>query len=422
MQIALHNPARKIIFLGTCSLLVAVYLGWAARQFLAAYFAGRSDAASLQTAIKLDPGNPEYQYLLGRYYLLEQEPQAAAEFAKSAVALNPHNARYWFDLSTAYLMLGNSDQQKSALQHAILANPASPEVAWEAANLYWVEGDTDDALKEFHVVLENDPYLPPAALERCWRIKPDVDALLRDVVPRNSDMYSLFLSFLTSRKETAAAARVWSQIAQLQQPVERRIAFDYIRYLLAQQEIAQARLVWQQAARLSDLADYQPSPQNLVVNGDFSLPMLNGGFDWLYEKSDDVSLALDQAESRSGHQSLSVVFDSRGMEDAGIRQLIPVEPNAKYEFSAYFKTEDLEGAGGPRFVIQDLFTGTTYCASDELRNAGFWKQIGGTFDTGPDSKMLLLRLQRVPAGNAIRGKLWIDSIRLTQIRSAGVLQ
>ena len=122
---------------------------------------------------------------------------------------------------------------------------------------------------------------------------------------------------------------------------------------------------------------YQPSPENLVVNGDFSLPVLNGGFDWLYEKSSDVSLALDATELHSGQRSLSIVFDSRGIDDIGIRQLIPVEPNTTYEFSAYFKSQGLMGAGGPRFLLADRFTGANYFASDELKDAEFWKQVRG---------------------------------------------
>ena len=268
------------------------------------------------------------------------------------------------------------------------------------------------------MVLENDPYLPPAALERCWRIKPDVNALLRDVVPRRADTYSMFLDFLISRNEPAAAASVWTQIVEIQQPVETRNVFNYVQYLIERKEVAEAHQVWQQAAILSNLLGYQPSPENLVVNGDFSQPVLNGGFDWRYEKLSDVSLALDPTESHSGHRSLSITFDSRGIEDAGIRQLIPVEPNATYEFSAYFKSEALEGAGGPRFLLQDQFTATSYFASQELKDADFWKQVSGTFNTGPDTKLLLLRIQRVPPGNAIRGKLWIDSVRLAQIHPA----
>jgi len=417
MQIALQSPTRKVIFLATCLALTGGYLGLASRAFLADRFSQELDLASLQLAARLDPRNAEYQYRLGRYFLQTQDSPAAAElFLKSAVALNSHNATYWFELSRAYQRLASPDQQKDALQHALADDPSTPEAAWDAANLYWSLGEIDRALEEFRVVLENDPYLPPEALDRCWRIKPDVNALLRDVVPRRADSYSTFLDFLISRNEPSAAATVWTQMVQLQQPVEMHHVFDYAWYLIERREVAQAHQAWQQAASLSNLLGYQSSPENLVVNGDFSLPVLNGGFDWRYEKLADVSLALDPIESHSGHRSLSIVFDSRGIEDAGIRQLIPVEPKTKYEFSAYFKSEGLEGAGGPRFLLQDQFTATNYFASKELKDADFWKQVSGTFSTGPDAKLLVLRIQRVPAGNAIRGKLWIDGVRLAQVQ------
>ncbi len=202
MQIALQSPARKMMFLGTCLALTAVYLGLAARAFLADHFSQQLDLASLQMAARLEPANAEYQYRLGHYFLQTQhEPETAVQFFKSATALNPHNASYWFELSRAYQRLASPDQQKDALQHAIAADPSTPDVAWDAANLYWSLGETDKALQEFRVVLENDPYLPLAALDRCWRIKPDVNALLRDVVPRKADTYSTFLDFLISRNE-----------------------------------------------------------------------------------------------------------------------------------------------------------------------------------------------------------------------------
>ena len=59
-----------------------------------------------------------------------------------------------------------------------------------------------------------------------------------------------------------------------------------------------------------------------------------------------------------------------------------------------------------------LYTAATYFTSDELKNADFWKEVSGTFTTGPDTKLLLLRIQREPPGLPIKGKLWIDSIRL----------
>jgi len=414
MTIAIRSPARKTILLATCLTLTTVYIGFVVRGFVADHFSQKLDLASLQTAAKLEPENAYYQYRLGNYFLqAQQSPMTAISFFKSATALNPYDARYWLELARSYRRLNDRDHQKDALQHATTADPSNPEVAWDAANFYWSMGETDEALREFRIVLENDSYLPPPALEACWRIKPDVKALLQNVVPRNADTYSTLLDFLLSKNEADAAATVWNQVVGLRQRVDRRYVFEYVRYLISGGQVGQALRVWGQSADLCDLSEYQPSLKNRVVNGDFSSPVLNGGFDWTYEKSPDVSLSLDPIESHAGHRSLSIVFDSHGIEDAGIRQLIPVEPDTKYEFSAYFKSQALEGAGGPRFVLEDQFTGTNYFASDDLKDADEWKQVEGTFSTGTQTKLLVLRIQRVPAGNAIRGKLWIADMRLT---------
>ena len=56
-------------------------------------------------------------------------------------------------------------------------------------------------------------------------------------------------------------------------------------------------------------------------------------------------LAFDPTQPHSGNRSLSIVFNSAAVNDAGILQIIPVQPNTNYEFSANFKAEDIEGAG-----------------------------------------------------------------------------
>ncbi|MBZ5722048.1 MAG: hypothetical protein LAO03_16875 [Acidobacteriia bacterium] len=415
MQIPLDSPGRKALLLAACLLLTAGYLGFSLAEFVASYYSSRSDLASLHRSIWLQPGNAEYRYRLGRYFsLVEQAPQAAVDSFRSAVALNPHDARYWFDLASEYQLLGNTDAQKDALEHAIAANPRTPDAAWEAANFYLVQGETDKALHEFRVVLENNLGMAPAALKLCWRINPDVDAILQSVVPPDPQVYFAFLDILMAKKETAGAAKVWAQLAQLRQPFAARHIFDYFRYLIAMREVDQARTVWQEAATLCGLSAYLPSSQNLMVNGDFSLDVLNGGFDWSYLTLSGVSLAFDPSQPHLGHRSLSMVFDSRGLDDAGIRQLVPVEPNTAYEFSAYFKAENIQGAGGPRFTVQDVYHENIYFQSDDLKDADFWKPVGGAFITGPDAKLLVVRVQRVPGGSPIKGKLWIGSVRLAR--------
>ena len=109
-----------------------------------------------------------------------------------------------------------------------------------------------------------------------------------------------------------------------------------------------------------------------------------------------------------------VTFDGPGVRDAGIYQLIPVQPAISYKFSAYYKNGELEGAGGPHFTIQDVYGQAVLYDSDELKDAGFWKSATGEFTTGPDCKLLMLHIRRIPDGSPIRGKLWVDDFRLVQ--------
>lgn len=173
-------------------------------------------------------------------------------------------------------------------------------------------------------------------------------------------------------------------------------------------------MAWQQAVPQFGLTEYLPSSKNLIVNPRFSLEVLNGGFDWHYVKQSGVTLTLDPGDFHAGRRSLLIAFDGPGIDDAGIYQLVAVQPNTTYDFSAYYKNGELtEGAGGPHLVIQDMYTQAVYYNSDELRDSSFWKSVDGEFTTGPDCKLVMLHVRRIPAGSPIRGKLWIDDFHLT---------
>ena len=398
----------------------AAYLALTATQFLAAQFSEVPRASYLRKAIKLDPWNAEYGNRMGRFQLLvQQSPVDALSGLQTATYLNPNRSEYWLDRATAEHQIGDFESERNSLDKVVASNPHSSNVAWQVANLYFSQGAIDEALRQYRKVLENDSVLSPQALQICWRVRPDVDFLLQNVVPASAD--EPFLSFLISSNESDAAAKIWERIASVQQPVERRYLFDYLRYLFNHHDPVQASRVWQEAASLSDLAAYQPTDENLLVNGDFSLAILNNGFDWTYQKSSAVSLAIDPDESRSGSRSLRIVFQGPAIEDAGIRQLVSVNPNTKYFFSGYYKAAQMNGAGAPKFAIQDVYSGASLFMSDDLRDAGSWTRVNGSFSTGPETHLIALRIARVPADRPIRGKLWIDGLKLTAEHFASVV-
>ena len=377
MEIVLTSASRKRLLIAAAAALCLIYVFLVGRLFLANIFAERPELASLERAARLDPGNADYRNHLGRYYaLVARDPSAAIEPYRAAVQLDPHSARYWFDLASAYQVLGDVANQTWALERAIEADPTTPDVAWEAANFFLVQGESEKALREFHVVLESEPSMANLAIQFCWRINPDVDMLLRDVVPAKSTAYIAFLDLLMAKQETAATAKVWDKLMEtspVSQPFELRYVYEYLEYLLNHEDVDQARLVWQQAAPRFGLSSYLPTRNNLIVNGDFSLDVLNGGFDWQYQKQRSVTLTLDPSDFHGGHRSLLIAFDGPGVIDAGIRQFIAVQPATVYQFSAYYKNGELEGAGGPHFTIQDAYSQAVLYDSDELKEAGFWK-------------------------------------------------
>jgi len=412
MAITLENPARKFALSAVLALAALQFL-FSARDFAAFQLAQSDEPSRLQLAARLAPGNADYQYRMGKLLgFVQNDPAAALPFYRAAVGLNPHIARYWLDLAAAYQVDGNSSGQRDAIENAVRANPTNPDVAWEAGNFFLVQGDTDLAFRQLRMVLENQPNMAGLVLQLCWRASPNVDTLLARVVPDTTDANLAFLQLLMSKKDPDGAAKVWQRIVDMRCPFDRRNLFEYIKFLISDHRVDQARLVWQQAASPLGLSAYVPS-SNLIVNARFDLDVLNGGFDWNYRVQRGVTLTLDPTQFHVGHRSLSIVFEGEGINDTGVHQLVPVEGNKTYEFSAFYKTENIQGAGGPVFAVHDLYSGQNYYTSEELKSSdGGWKQVDGTFTTAPDSRLLVVLIERVPAGNAIRGRLWIDDFDL----------
>src|ERR1035438_5120157 len=368
MPIELRSPLRKFSFAGACFVLVGLYRHLALGAYFASHLAATPDLSNLKRAIRLEPSNAEYRELLGRSLALSgANLNDAISNYRTALQLNPYVARYWLDLAGAYQVAGRTSEQEQSVEQAVEADPTTPHVAWEAANFFLVQGDQERALRNFRVVLANDPEAVDSALQLCWRATGDANRILDRALPRRPDLYLSFLRLLISKQEVAAAENVWNHLIALNQEFSTKLAFPYFRFLIAKQEVAAAQNAWQQLAVLDpSLQPYLPSPQNLVVNGGFEENVLNGGFDWWYESNPHAALAIDTSIFSHGSRSLSVTFDGRNPGDAGIAEFVPVKPNTNYEFSVDSRSENIESASGPRVAIVEAYANTPYVLTDDL--------------------------------------------------------
>jgi hypothetical protein len=249
-------------------------------------------------------------------------------------------------------------------------------------------------------------------------VRPDADALLRDAVPGRAHCLISFRNLLRSKQETEGVIKTWDRLAQLHEKFPNRYLYEQVRYLIDVHRPDAAMAAWKQSADTLGLSAYLPTEDNLVVNGDFSLDILNGGFDWNYVNRIGVRPLLDPSDFHQGHRSLSLTFEGPGINDAGIQELIPVHGATTYDFSVYYKSADFEGAGGPQIVLRDAYTGTPLYASDSLNDADFWKEVHSKVTTPDSTNLLRLAIERFPAGAAIRGKLWLDNFQLSPADSS----
>ena len=416
MPIDLRSPLRRFAFAAACCILVGLYLQLTLRAYLASHLAATPDVSSLNQAVRLEPSSAEYPELLGRILALSGTNlnDAIANYRK-AVHLNPYVARYWLDLAGAYQMAGQTSEQERSVEQAVQADPTTPDVAWEAANFFLVQGEQEKALRNFGVVLANDPEMVDSALQMCWRATGDANQILDHALPRRADLYLAFLRLLISKQEVAEAENVWNHLIALNQEFSAKLAFPYFGFLIEKQEVGAAQTAWQQLAHVDrSLQLYLPSRENLVVNGGFEENVLNGGFDWRYQSNPHAALAIDTSEFYGGTRSLSVTFDGQNPADAGIFQWVVVRPQTAYEFSAEFRSEDIESASGPRFAIMDAYTNASYVLTDDLLGTNPWRLQTARFQTGPNTTLVLLKIVREPGSPLIRGKFWVDDVRLEE--------
>lgn len=422
MRVELRSPLRRFGFAGACLIVIGSYLLFAGRAYLAAHFAAKSDLPNIQKAIGLEPSDAEYRALLGELLFVSGgSPEEAISDFLAAVRLNPYQSHYWLGLAGVYQVAGRTDEQAQSLEKAVQADPTTPNVAWVAANLFLVQGNLDKALPYFRTVLANDPDSVDAALGLCWRASGNTNQIFDQALPQRTDIYLRFLNLLVSKQEVVPAENGWEHLIALQQTFPPKLAFPYFQLLIAKQEITAATTAWKQLAQIDEeMMPYLPSRQNLIVNGGFEDNLLNGGFDWWYELNPHAVLAIDTDQFYSGTRSLSVTFDGRNSPEAGIHEFIPVKPDTHYEFSAESKTQDIDSASGPRFAITDPYTNESYVLTDDLLGTNPWHKQQAQFRTGHTTNLLALKVIRQPAAPLIRGKLWIDDVRLVETSDQGV--
>jgi hypothetical protein len=213
-------------------------------------------------------------------------------------------------------------------------------------------------------------------------------------------------------QQTDATMHVWRNAMQLKQPFQVQNTFQFVNYLIAQHHVEDAREVWADLARTSPALRPSSNDGNLFVNGDFEEDIITGGFSWNLNSVSGVEAKQDYGEFHSGTSSLSLRFSGSAFADSGISQLIVVKPLSSYELLIDTKSQEIESANAPRVIVVDGFTHSEIAMGKEWLGTHVWSRDSITFTTGPNTNLLRVFIGRSPGSGLIRGRLWIDNVRM----------
>ncbi|MBI4166750.1 MAG: hypothetical protein HY508_13565 [Acidobacteria bacterium] len=417
-----HRLARTLLIVVEIAtfLVLSLRIG---RNFMASRAAEGVGAAELNRAIELDPGNAEYHLRLARlalYSVSNASPELAQEHLMRAAELSPRNVQVWLELSAAHGFQGDPEKAESYLRRADMMAPQIPAIQWVVGNFFLLQGNTDGAFKHFRMTLSGSHKYDSILFRTAWKSSEDGAKILDQLIPPRIDTEFGYLYYLLGEKKLSETSAVWKRIAAGPEKFDAGRVAGYLNRLFDTRKLAEATQVWNDLRNKGLISPaYQPTAQNLIINGNFEEVILNLGFDWRIAKVEGVRAGTDESTFHSPGRAMKVSFAGKANTSYWhVYQFVRVEPKQKYRLQAFLKIDGITTDSGPRLRVVDMYDPaklTKFSESLTGTTRG-WNQVILEFTTGPTTELLTVSLARLPSAkldNMIAGTVWLDDVSLT---------
>ncbi|HXW54711.1 MAG TPA: tetratricopeptide repeat protein [Candidatus Cybelea sp.] len=386
-------------------LLCAFAIYFALRQGIGAWYFHQNTPPAVERAAQWDPENAQYADVLANlahFYSANPDPSQIVALCEKAVRLSPHDAHYWADLGSAYDWAGRPDDAQRAFERSLSLFPNSPEINWRLANFYARTNRADDALPLLRRALVAGGVDDRQVFALVSRSGLNNQTVMTRMLPPDGALLVDYLDFQVDSGRLDRAGEVWDRLLRSGLPFRIADAFPYFDALVRAKNADAASRVWDGLGRRfpAELAP-RTADGNLITDGDFELPILNGGFDWRVNPVRGAAVRIEPGRAGGGGL-LRIDFDGRGnLEYGDVLQLVPVRPSTHYVFSAEVRAQGITTDSGPRFELVDA---DAVQVTEDLIGTSGWslRRIG--LRTGPLTRLLWVRIAR-PASHKLDDKI-----------------
>jgi hypothetical protein len=428
MVLRLSSAAARLILVFGALILSTALAYSSIRNALAAHYFGRQTRSGYERAVQLEPGNAENWFLLGRYWqynLTEPDTSSAVRAYRTSLVLDPRSAYAWMDLATAYESQDDLSAAREAFVQAQRAYPASAEVSWRYGNFLLRQGQLPAAFAEIRHSVSVDPQRAAEAFSRCWRVDPDIQAILDQVLPPSAAVYLATIRELDADAAIDPALAVWDRLVSIRPQLTLASAIPFTDSLIQAHRIDDARRVWDQAVGRSESPPPVDLPGSVLWDGGFETGVAGGGFAWNFAPpARGVQAIYDSNEKHSGQRSLRLVFDgSRNVDFSDVCHVVEVRPGTSYRFSSWVRVQNLTTDQGIRFRLE--WVENAHSASTEtteVHGTQPWTELSLPWTAVAGVRQLRACITRHPSddfGSRIHGTGWVDDVALVPVSSLG---
>jgi hypothetical protein len=416
----LSSQPNRLLLVGLAFLFVLALSFFGIRAAVAAHYVSLNTRAGFETAVRLEPDDPDMWYFLGRYWqynLVEQDTGRAIRAYKTSLRLNSFSADTWLDLASAYETEGEIDAARKAFLEAKHVYPVSSKVLWSYANFLLRQNELESAFAEFHRAIEESPQLAGEAVRICRHVEPDFSQILYLVLPPKAEAYQSVAWELMDEADTTDALKVWSKFFLLHPSLHSREVFQFVDALLRGQHISDAVRVWGQAVTLMDLPKMDDPAGSLIWDGGFETDVTGGGLAWRFGQHKSPVITYDHNVMHSGSRALRLDFDQKDISGfVDVCQLVFVEPKTSYEFSAWLRTKDMAEEGGIFFRIDMPGPqASPVFETTKLNGTNEWTKASMRWTSPDEPRLAQVCLARSRAYDQHHGTAWVDDVSLLKL-------
>src|SRR5215813_1712565 len=179
----------SLLAIALCLFLIQASARFGFSRLLTRYALITHSTSVADTAVQLNPSDPDAYRARAAAYNYEQRPVEAIPSLESAVALRSHDDYLWIELGNTREELGDTTGALAALDQAVRWAPYYAHTHWQRGNLLLRMGRANDAFTDLRSAATANPRYAPNLIDLAWGISRDdlkTTKALLDIKPTTS--------------------------------------------------------------------------------------------------------------------------------------------------------------------------------------------------------------------------------------------